>query len=172
MAAAVGAIRQAGASPAEEGWEGMLGSAAFAVALGAPSVIAFLAPRRSLRLLIGAGTVLFLMAFALSIATWPLLIPAAIFVAMGAGSRGGNRGLLVGIGAALLIAGAMIALFVSQDPRSWSLPSESGSTSDVVSYAEASISLALSASAILLVAVGGRDRRRRVFPESSRPVPG
>lgn len=152
--AALGVLRYVGGTPSEHRLEGVAGAAALAAVVATPGVLALLALADRPALLLAAGTVLVPLSF-LSFAgvTLPLLIPAAmLFVAYGRRSsmqpiRRGQTALTTAAVLALLVA-AVAALFVHQDPRQYSTPTESGSTSDVITVAESLISLALVTTAL------------------------
>jgi hypothetical protein len=156
MAAGLGlaAIRFAGASPVEQGLEGALGSFALGAVVMATGVLALLGLRQRAALLLPAAVLLVPMSF-LSFAgvTLPLLVPA-VMLAIGYGRRSSvestsaartNLTLYVVV---LLLIAAVAALLVHHDPRAYSTPTGGGSTSDVITTAEALISLALTASSL------------------------
>jgi hypothetical protein len=151
---AIVVVRFLGRSPAETALEAWLGSLALGAVVAAPGVLAVLALRDRPALLLPAATVLVPVSF-LSFAgiLLPLLVPAALlFVAYG--RRSALRpGPPVRTAAALawvqvLLVAAVAALLVHQDPRAYATELEQGSTSDVVTVAEALVSLALVGAAL------------------------
>lgn len=147
-AGAVGVLRFAGGSPAERGLEGVLGALALAGVLAAPAVAALVAYGGAPRVLIGAGGGLAMVAVTASIATWPLLAPAVVILSIGVSKHqrgGGGLGALVVL---VAVPAALLVLFMSEDPRSWSGNGSTGSTSDTIAYAESLVSLALSGTAV------------------------
>lgn len=145
------AIRFLGASPVENGVEGALGSLALGAPVMATGVLALLAARGRSVLLLPAAIVLVPLSFlSFALVTLPLLIPAVmLFAAHRRRARleaisTGRAALTLCVVALLLIA-AVAALLVHQDPRDYTTPTESGSTSDVITAVEAAISLALTA---------------------------
>lgn len=148
------AIRFAGASPADDGVEGALGSLALGAPVAATGVLALLAARDRAILLLPAAVVLVPMSFlSFALVTLPLLIPSALlFIAHRRRASvepisTGRAILTLGVVAVLLI-GAIAALFVHQDPRAYTTATGGGSTSDVITAVEAAISLALTAGAV------------------------
>lgn len=167
-AAGIGVLRFAGGSMAERGPEGALAALALALVLAGPALAALLAYRHAPRVLIGAGVVLALAALTMSIATWPLLIPAVTIIAVGARRRG--RGALAAVAVVGLVVAAFVVLFAFEDPRAWSGRGESGSISDVITYRESLASLALSGAALAVARWPALSRRGR--PASSPAPPG
>jgi hypothetical protein len=159
------AIRFAGASPVEDGLDGALGSLALGAPVIATGVLALLAVRDRAILLLPAAIVLVPTSFlSYALVTLPLLIPSALlFVAHRRCAQlepisTGRAALTLCVVALLLIA-AVVVLFVHQDPREYTTATGGGSTSDVITVAEATISFALSAGGVAagwrLAAPGG-----------------
>lgn len=151
----VAAIRYAGASPADDGPEGVLGALALGAPVVATGVLALLALRDRAVLLLPAAIVLVPLSFlSFALVTLPLLIPAGMLVAAhGRRARlevlpAGRAALTFGAVVALLIA-AVVVLFVHQDPRSYTTPTGGGSTSDVITAAEAAVSLVLTTASVV-----------------------
>jgi hypothetical protein len=147
-------IRFLARSPAETGAEAWLGSLALGGVVAAPGILAVLALWDRPALLLPAATVLVPVSF-LSFAgiLLPLLVPAALlFIAYGRRSaRWPGRRLRTAATLAwvqVLLVAAVAALLVHQDPRSYATDLEQGSTSDVVTVAEAVVSLALVGAAL------------------------
>lgn len=151
---ALAGIRFVGASPAEDGLEGAMGSLALGAVVAAPGLLAILAIRSRPALLLPAGIVLIPLSF-LSFAgiTLPLLIPASMLL-IGYGRRSSTQRLgavktLAAVTAVLLfLIAAVVVLFIHPDPRSYTTPLEDGTTSDVITIAESVGSLMLTACAI------------------------
>ena len=152
--AALGLVHYAGGSPVERGLEGGLGSLALGGVVAAPGILCLLALADRPALILPAGVVLMpLSALSFAGVTLPLLIPAImLFVAYGRRSAahpvGALRSLLTTIGVVGLLVAATVALFVHEDPRSYSTPRGGGATSNVISTDEAPASLALVGGAV------------------------
>ena len=160
---AVVALRFFGRSPAEDGIEAWSGALALGAVVAAPGVLALLALSDRPALLLPAATVLIPVSF-LSFAgvLLPLLFPAVLlFIAYGRRSAvqpaGGLRTAATLAWVQVLLVAAGAALFVHQDPRSYSTPIEEGSTSDVITAVEALVSLGLVVAAIVGGWSAGRD---------------
>lgn len=170
----LGVVRYVGGTPVERGPEGVLGSVALAAVVAFPGALALLGVSGRPALLLPAGMVLVPLAF-LSFAgvTLPLLVPAVmLLVAYGRRSRPSSRTgppLFIAAVVVVLFLAAAIALFAHQDPREYSTPTVSGSTSDVISVAESLTSMAL-LTAGLAIAWSHADRvpDRRVRPDGAR----
>ena len=157
LGAAIGVIRYVGGSPAERGVEGALGACALGAVIAAPGALALLARAGRPRLLIPAGVLLIPLAgVSMAGVTLPLLIPAVmLFVAYGRRRPQTDPypPLLVALSSAIvvmLVVAALITLFAHDDPRSWSTPTTSGSTSDVITTGEALVSLVFVGAALAL----------------------
>jgi hypothetical protein len=163
-ALALGAVSLAGSGPAQTGPERGAAALAFAAVVGAPGLLALSGDRRPGRVL-AAGIGLVPVALASSAGvTLPLLVPAIVLAVL----AWRDRPPTIRAGAAALIAvvglsAAIAALIVHEDPRSWTtfagrttiadgyetrgggLPSgaRGGSSSDVITLAESTGSLAL-----------------------------
>lgn len=172
FAAVLGAVRFAGRSPAETAAEAAVSSVALAAVIAAPGVLTLLARRQGrASLLLPVGIALIPLSF-LSFAgvLLPLLIPAVVvLVVYGRRSAVEPPPLVPAAVSAvvvlLFLVVAVMALFAHEDPRSYSTPTESGGTSDVVTYAEALVSIALVATGI---GVGWALSR----PRTDQPAPG
>lgn len=148
------AIRFVGASPAEDGIEGALGSLAFGAPVMATGALALLALRDRAVLLLPAAVVLVPMSFlSFALVTLPLLVPA-VMLSVGyrrrsrVESTSGARATVTLWAVVLLLIAAVAALLVHQDPREYSTPTSSGGTSDIITAVEALISLALTATSL------------------------
>lgn len=134
-----------------------VGALAFGAVVAAPGLLAFLALPNRPALLLPAALVLVPLSFlSFALVTLPLLVPAFLLVRAcaratppGATAQTAATGLFV---VALLVA-ALLALFAWDDPRQYRTGTGFTGTSDVVSYLEATISLACTAVA---VGVGAR----------------
>ena len=151
---ALAVTRYVGGTPVERGLEGGLGSVALGALLASPGAMALLSLTSRPALLLPAATLLIPLAF-ISFAgiALPLLVPAAmLFVAYGRRSdRAASRtgwAVLSTLAVLALLAAAAIALFAHPDPRSYTTPTGGGSTSDVITYTESLLSLALTGSAV------------------------
>lgn len=152
--AALAVVRFVGGTPAERGLEGAMGALALGTVVAAPGVLALLGLADRPALLLPAAIVLVPLSF-LSFAgvTLPLLIPAVmLFVAYGRrSSTQPARPLLAALASAsvlVLLVAAVVALFLHEDPRSYTTAHGGGSTSDVITASESLVSLALATAAI------------------------
>ena len=148
------AIRFVGASPAEDGFEGALGSLALGTPVVATGVLALLAIRERAVLLLPAAVVLVPMSFlSFALVTLPLLVPA-VMLSIGyrrrsrAESMSGARAAVTLWVVVLFVIAAVGALLVHHDPREYTTPTGSGGTSDIITTVEALISLALTATSL------------------------
>ena len=152
---AIVVVRYLGRSPAETDLEAWLGALALGGVVAAPGVLAVLALWDRPALLLPAALVLVPVSF-LSFAgiLLPLLAPA-VLLCVAYGRRSALQpGRPVRTAATLawvqvLLVAAVAALLVHQDPRSYATPVEQGSTGDVVTVAEALVSLALVGTALV-----------------------
>ena len=148
------AIRFVGGSPAEDGFEGALGSLALGAPVMATGALALLALRERAVLMLPAVVVLVPMSFlSFALVTLPLLVPA-VMLAIGYRRRsrvesmsGPQAAVTLWVVVLFLIA-AVGALLVHQDPREYTTPTSSGGTSDIITTVEALISLALTATGL------------------------
>ena len=163
--AALGVIRYYAGSPHEP--ESSLADVAFAApscTAGVLAVAGILMGHRGL--VIGAGFALFPISV-VSFVMLPLLVPAALLVAYAATLRG-TGGALDFAEAALVAVGlpvAFFALLIHDDAATWHSGTSSGSTSDIVTTFEATLSLAITAvvaaTAALSLWIGARPRVTR-----------
>jgi hypothetical protein len=154
FAALIAVVRFVGSDPAESGPDAVLASLALGGVIATPGILALLSRDGRVALLVPAAIGLALVC-TMSVATLPLIIAAAFLVVAFAGRPAADRqGFLLTaattVTVLVLLVAAALALFVHQDPRSWTSETGSGSTSDVITAAEALISLGLSAAAILV----------------------
>jgi len=147
-------LRFVGGTPPEHGAEGALGSLALGAIVAAPGVLAMLAVRDRPALLLPAAIVLIPLSFlSFALITLPLLIPAGMLLT-GYARRASGRPAPVGTTAGTLVAvlvvlaTAVVVLFMHQDPRSYTTSTGGGSTSDVITLAESLPSLVLTVGAV------------------------
>jgi hypothetical protein len=168
LGVAVGVIAAVGASPADP----VLGSVALGAVVAAPGVLALLGLHDRAMLWLPAAMAALPLAF-LSFAgvTLPLLPLAVILVVAWIRHPGSHAGfvappVVVTALVVVLVLGAAVALFVHEDPASWTTATESGATSDIVTNREALISLGCTA---LALAVGWTLTQRRRRDPLDRP---
>jgi len=171
---ALAALRFVGGIPPEQGVEGAVGSFALGAVVAAPGVLAMLAVRGRPALLLPAAIVLIPLSFlSVALVTLPLLIPAVMLM-IGYGRRSSGRpeprgktsGTLLAV--FVLLAAAVVILFIHQDPRSYTTSTGGGSTSDVITFFESLPSLALTACAVASGWVLAAPRRMSHQPERTR----
>lgn len=144
-------VRFVGGTPAERGLEGAMGALALGAVVASPGWLALMGLADRPALLLPAATLLVPLSF-LSFVLLPLLVPAVLlFVSYSRRSTGRSTRAIRAVPLTLfvwaLLFAAIVALFVHEDPRSYVTATVSGSTSDVITAAEALISLALAAAA-------------------------
>lgn len=159
-----------GTPPPGRGAEAAVGAVAFGAVVAAPGVLMMLSVRHGEpALLLAAGLALIPLSFiSFALVTLPLLIPAFVSWRAWARHRHDGAGPLsahVALAVATLgfLCTAFLALLIHQDPREWTGTTiEDGirvsvgyATSDVITYAEAFISLALTGAVVLI----GRSAR-------------
>jgi len=138
-------VRFFGEAPPARSLEAAVGAGAFGAVIAAPGVLALLASIIRPVLLLPAAAILLplsqLSVLSFAPVTLPLLVPAVLLVrlAVAPGIRAASATLLV---LALLFA-ALLALFSSDDPRTFTSSTSTYETSDVVTYTESAVSLAL-----------------------------
>jgi hypothetical protein len=140
-AAAVVAVREAGSGPADAAASGLVGSIALGGTVAVPALLALLGNRARDWVLVAAGLMLLgpaSLSVAIVIAFVPALALAGIGIARLSLGRGtpGAQPIAAGLCVVFVVA-AIVSLFAHQDPASWTTATESGSTSDVVTMAEA-----------------------------------
>lgn len=152
--AGLGVVRFVGGSPMERGMQGALASVAMAALVAVPGLLTLMARAGRPALLVPAGAALVPLAFvSFGGIALPLLVPAVmLLVASCRRSAVGYRPRVpMPVSSAVILAmviGAAAALIVHADPRTFVTPTVSGSTSDVVTYAESALSLALVGAAL------------------------
>jgi hypothetical protein len=161
LGVALGVVAGANASPADP----VLGSAALGALVAAPGALALLGLRDRAGLWLPAGLAALPLAF-LSFAglTLPLLPSAVVFVVAWVRHPGSHAGSVVHLGAVaplvvILLFGAAVALFMSDDPASWTTATGGGSTSDIITNREALLSLACTMLALITGWTLTRTRR-------------
>lgn len=157
---AFGLLRFFGEVPPGQDLEAAAGATAFGTVIAAPGVLALLATRGRPALLVPAALLLIPLSFlSFALVTLPLLVPA--FLLLRAHQRSAPTGSTLRTAAVTsavltLLVAAVVALFTYEDPREHATASVSYATSDIVTYGEAVLSLALSGSAVLSGWVLGR----------------
>ncbi len=158
-------LRFVGGSPPEKGLEGLVAAVALGSVVGAPAAAARLSYATAPAIVVGAGLGT-LPTAALSVVTLPVAVSALVLLAVGAGEwrrRGGGG--WPAVGTALLVPAAVVLavvlLFAHQDPRAWTTGGESGTISDVITYAESA--------AILGVLAAMLGVTRQVAAAAGRP---
>ncbi len=151
---ALAALRFSGGIPPEQGVEGAVGSLALGAIVAAPGLLALLALRERPALLLPAAIALIPLSFlSFALVTLPLLLPAGMLF-VGYGRRSADRPSPLGtaggttVAVFVMLAAAIVVLFVHQDPRTYTTETGGGSTSDVITFAESLSSLVLTAAAI------------------------
>lgn len=172
---ALAGLRFFGGTPPEQGAEGAIGSLALGAVVAAPGMLAMLAVKDRPALLLPAAIVLIPLSFlSFALVTLPLLIPAVMLL-IGfdrrshghPAARGTSGGTLLAV--FVLLAGAVVVLFVQEDPRSYTTSTGGGSTSDVITFAESLPSLALTACAVASGWLLAAPRYKRHQPDRTRP---
>ena len=162
----IASLRFFGGSPPEQHLYDLLGALALGAIVAAPGVLALLARYDRPALLLPAGVVLIPLSFlSFALVTLPLLIPAVmLFVDYARRSRthpvGWKRATAVTVLVLALLVGALLALVVHQDPREYTTATASYGTSDVITAAEALVSLALVGAALAMAWVLAAPRSR------------
>lgn len=161
-----GVLRFVGDVPPAQDLEAALGATAFGAVIAAPGVLALLALRDRPALLVPAAAVLIPLSFlSFALVTLPLLIPAFLLMRAylrAAHTGSGWRAALTTVVVLTLLVAALAALFAHEDPREYVTETTHYGTSDIVTYGESALSLALTVTAIgagwRLAAPRGRDR--------------
>lgn len=162
----IAALRFFGGSPPEQRWYDLLGALALGAIVAAPGILALLAHYGRPALLLPAAVVLIPLSFlSFALVTLPLLIPAVmLFVDYAHRSRAHPIGWLRAMALAALVLGllvaAALALLVHQDPREYTTATAGYGTSDVITAAEALVSLALVVAALAVGWVLAAPRSR------------
>ena len=162
----IAALRFLGGSPPEQRLYDALGALALGAIVAAPGVLALLARHDRPALLLPAAVVLIPLSFlSFALVTLPLLIPAVmLFLDYARRSRkhpiGWKRATAVTVLVLALLVAALLALVVLQDPREYTTATARYGTSDVITAAEALVSLALVAVSLLVGWVQAAPRSR------------
>lgn len=133
--------------------ETAVGAVAFGAVIAAPGVLALLALRGRPALLLPAALLLIPLSFlSFALVTLPLLIPAFLLLRIYVRDAGNGSGRLrtaaTTIVVLLLLVAALVALLAHEDPREFVGESATFGTSDIVTYAEAALSLVLASVAL------------------------
>lgn len=137
-----GIVATAGREPVDP----LLGSLALGAVVAGPGLVALLGLRQRAALWLPAGIAAMPLAF-LSFAgvTLPLFPAGIVLVATWARSEPPTakpaKAIVTTATVVVLLIAAAVALFISDDPASWTTPTESGETSDIVTNGEAMLSL-------------------------------
>ena len=152
-------IREIASEPSNA--EGPLSSVAFAAPFIAAGVVALLGEYRAKPIYSVAAGVALLPISLVSFILIPLLIPAILVIGMGLSRLSAPSNLDIGVSIVLTVGlvVAFAALLVHQDPTSWSTPTASGSSSDIVTTTEATLSLTIVAAVLAVAALVGRHPR-------------
>ncbi|MEK7410906.1 MAG: hypothetical protein AAB327_05905 [Actinomycetota bacterium] len=145
--------------------ETAVGAIAFGAVIAAPGVLALLALHDRPALLLPAAMLLIPLSFiSFALVTLPLLVPAFLLFrtyARAAVNGSGLRTVATTAVVFLLLVAAFVALLAHEDPREFVGESATFGTSDIVTYAETAISLALTSGAL---AIGWRFASRDAMP--------
>jgi hypothetical protein len=139
------------------------GALAVAVVVAYPALVALVVRRRCPRLLVGAGlSALLRLPLSFSFLFFPMLVPAVGFLyASRRPCRVGHepsRHLVVDVALVVFGLAAIVVLFVTQDPVSYTDGDVSGYASDTISTTEGLLSLAFSSVGIAVAALTARTR--------------
>ncbi len=163
---ALAGLRFVGGTPLERGVEGATGALALGAVVAAPGVLTMLAASDRPAMLLPAASVLIPLSFlSFALVTLPLLIPAVMLLisygrrSVGYQAVGTAAGTFLAV--VVLLAGAVVVLFIHRDPRSYTTATGGGSTSDVITYGESLSSLALTSCALASGWVLAAPRARR-----------
>ena len=162
----IAALRFFGGSPPEQRLYDALGALALGAIVAAPGVLALLARHERPALLLPAAVVLVPLSFlSFALVTLPLLIPAVmLFLDYARRSRAHPIGWLRATSLTILVVAllveALVVLLAHQDPREFTTTTATYSTSDVITAAEALVSLALVGAALAVGWVLAAPRSR------------
>ena len=150
--AALFLVRFFGEAQPGRNFETAVGAVAFGAVIAAPGVLALLALHDRPALLLPAALLLVPLSFiSFALVTLPLLIPAFLLLRTYARAAVNGTGLRTAATTAvvlLLLVVAFVALLAHEDPREFVGESTTYGTSDIVTYAEAAISLVLTSVAL------------------------
>jgi hypothetical protein len=143
--------------------ESVLADAAFGAPVVMAGMLAFFATIRPHPAVLTAAGLAVLPIALVSVVTWPLLLPAGLLFVRGSTGlrRPSTGGIVAGGVIAVGLPVAFVLLLVHQDPVSWQTSDRSGSSSDVITRAEAIASLLLVGVVGIVGAVALKDACRR-----------
>jgi hypothetical protein len=148
----LGLVRFFGEVPPGRDLECAAGAIAFGAVIAAPGVLALLAAHDRPALLLPAAWLLIPLSFiSFALVTLPLLVPSFLLFRTylrTAPDGSGWRTAATTVTVLVLLVEAGIALFANDDPREWVTATAVYGTSDVITYAEAAASLALTTTAL------------------------
>ena len=137
-------IHYFGGSPAE----GSLAAAGFAAPFVGAGLLGLIGAHRSrVELSLATGVALVPMSL-ISVVLFPLLIPAGILIRRSHSVAA--RRLAVPALLGLALVGTLALLILHQDPASWTTPDEFGSSSNIVTTVESTLSLVITVSVVAL----------------------
>jgi hypothetical protein len=160
-----GLVRFVSGEPAGQNLEAAVGAIAFGSVIAAPGVLALFALHDRPALPLPAALLLVPLSFlSFALVTLPLLIPAYLLLRTYAHATPEGSGWRVAATTSVVLVflvAAVVALFAHEDPREFVTETAFYATSDVVTYLEAALSLALTGIGVgagwLLARPGTRD---------------
>jgi hypothetical protein len=164
---ALALVRFFGEVPPGRNPESALGAAAFGSVIAAPGILAWLSAYDRPVLLMPAAVMLVPLSFlSFALVTLPLLLPAMLLIRAYGRAAGTTeaRDVATAMGVLVLLFAALVVLFRHDDPREYSSATAAYSTSDVITYSEASLSLGLTT---LATSLGWRLSRPRARARTS-----
>lgn len=135
--------------------DGVFSSVALAAPFVAAGLVALIGEwRRKPIYSVAAGVALLPMSI-VSFILIPLLIPAMVLIAVSVPRASRSSNLDIGVSVVIVVGlvAAFVALLVHEDPVSWQTPTGGGSSSDIITTAEARLSLAIVGLVLAIVAV-------------------
>lgn len=149
---AFGVVRFFSGAPAGQNPEAAAAAIAFASVIAAPGILAVLALHDRPALLLPAALLLVPLSFlSFALVTLPLLIPAYLLFRTCAQATLEGSGWRVAAATSVVLvflAAALVALFAHEDPREFPTETAFYATSDIVTYFEAVLSLALTVAGV------------------------
>jgi len=151
-----------GGSPGDpEGWFSAIGFGAPFMGAGGMALVGTLRRRAGLVLMaVGAVIPMAMM----SIVLIPLIIPSIVLVVQAGSAEVSRSDLALGALLAVVLVGTMAVLVLHQDPAQWPTPDGRGSSSNIVTTAEAGLAIAAAATVNLIAALTRVDA-----PDAVRP---